>query len=236
MARLGDPGELERLQDEARRAARFVALAAHELRAPAAVLHGISTTLVERDGLDAAQTEVLHRLLHEHTGRLCLLMDQLLDLSRLDAEAVPIRRRRFPVRPRLEQLVASVAGERAREVELAVDSSLETAVDPDAFDRIVGNLVANALAHGEPPVVVQAEQLDRHFRLTVEDRGSGVAEEFAPRLFERFARDAREVAGSGLGLSIARQYAAAHGGEVLYEPASPRGARFRVVIPAPKPA
>jgi signal transduction histidine kinase len=115
-----------------------------------------------------------------------------------------------------------------------VPVGLEATVDAHAFDRIVSNLITNALRYGEPPVLVSAQQSDRHFRLIVEDRGTGVAPEFIPDLFERFTRS-REAAlrpgGTGLGLAIARSYARAHSGDLLYEPAHPRGARFQFVLP-----
>lgn len=223
---------LERLQQLDERRSRFVTLAAHELRAPATVIHGISTTLAQRDGLDARQVALLHDLLHEQTGRLVQLMDQLLDLSRLDEGAVPIERRRVRLRERIERLVAATAGSRAGEVEIRVDPELQASVDPNALDRIVGNLVSNALRYGHAPVCVAADRSDRHVRLTVEDRGPGVSPAFQPRLFERFARDTDASGGAGLGLSIAQQYAVAHGGQILYERGDPHGARFRVVLPA----
>ena len=132
--------------------------------------------------------------------------------------------------------VDSIAADRREEIELGVEPELETVVDPQAFDRIVSNLVLNALRHGMAPVRVTAEQHDRHFRLTVEDEGGGVAPEFRARLFDRFARDtsAGERDGTGLGLSIARQYATAHGGSIVYEDGERAGARFRVVLPAPR--
>ena len=168
-------------------------------------------------------------------GRLAILVDQLLDLSRLDADAVSIAPERFQVRARVEQLVASAVGTAAGRIEVEIDPELETDADPVAFDRIVSNLVTNALRYGLPPIVVDARQTDRHFRLSVEDRGAGVPLEFVPELFERFTRssDARErAAGTGLGLAIARSYAHAHRGDLLYEPAQPSGARFQLVLPA----
>ena len=206
----------------------FVALAAHELRTPVASVHGIVETMHTRgERLSEEQRGELRRMLRQQTARLRALVEQLLDLSRLDAEAVSIAPERFPALPRVEELVEAAAGERAREVEVAVSPDLEIVADPVAFDRIVTNLVTNALRYGEAPVIVRAEQRDRHFRVTVEDRGPGVAPEFVPDLFERFTRSepsrGRPV-GSGLGLAIARSYARAHRGELLYEQANPRGA------------
>jgi signal transduction histidine kinase len=107
--------------------------------------------------------------------------------------------------------------------------------DRVALERIVSNLLANAFRYGTPPVIVRAEQTDRHFRLSVEDRGHGVPAAFVPDLFERFSRSQETAAaatGTGLGLAIARSYARAHGGDLLYEDAIPRGARFLLVLPS----
>ena len=214
----------------------FVALAAHELRSPVATAGGIAETLTRRRGeLSEEQRLELENAMDTQMVRLAALVDQLLDLSRLDADAVAIEPERFHVRARVEQLVATAVGGIAGGVEVAIDPGLEAAADPVAFDRIVTNLVTNALRYGRPPIVVDARQTDRHFRLSVEDRGVGVPTEFVPDLFERFTRssDARERAtGTGLGLAIARSYAHAHRGELLYEPALPRGARFQLVLPA----
>ena len=97
------------------------------------------------------------------------------------------------------------------------------------------NLITNAFRYGDPPVVVRAECSAFDFRVTVEDRGTGVPAEFVPDLFERFTRSDRtreRATGTGLGLAIARSYARAHGGDLVYEPALPHGARFRLVLPA----
>jgi signal transduction histidine kinase len=214
---------------------QFIALASHELRSPAAVIHGIASTVYLRGhALTDEQLEKLRHTLYEQTGRLTRLVDQLLDLSRLEAAAIPIEPEPLPVRSRVQELVLTQAPERAGQVEIDVPPELEAIVDPTAFDRIVANLIGNALRYGEPPVRVEAEQRDRHFRLTVEDHGRGVAPEFIPRLFDRFSRSADAdpgKGGAGLGLAIAQSYAHAHGGELLYEDARPHGARFELVIP-----
>ncbi len=106
---------------------------------------------------------------------------------------------------------------------------LEALADPLVVERVVTNLLVNALRYGKPPVVVRAEQRDRHLRIAVEDGGPGVAEDLVPRLFERFERG-RDGDGSGLGLAIAKAYARAHGGDLIYDPAG-RGARFELFLP-----
>jgi signal transduction histidine kinase len=216
---------------------QFIALASHELRTPAAVIHGIAQTLhVRGDELSGDQLHELRRTLYEQTDRMRRLVDQLLDLSRLEANGIKIAPQSVWVRPRVEELVIMVAGDRSHDVDVEISPELEAVVDPSAFDRIVSNLIVNAFRYGSPPVSVSAEQRDRHFRLRVEDHGPGVPSEFVPRLFERFTRSeaaTKESAGAGLGLAIAKSYANAHGGDLLYQDAKPHGACFEFVLPRP---
>lgn len=213
----------------------FIALAAHELRNPVATVSGIAQTLVvRRDVLDERVRTELEDTLGAQTSRLAVLVEQLLDLSRLDAAAIRITPQPFPVRDRVEELVDDAAGARRTNVRVEIDPALKAVADPAAFDRIISNLITNALRYGEPPIVVRAERAECEFRIAVEDRGPGVPPEFVPSLFERFTRSAatRERAvGTGLGLAIARSYALAHDGDLVYEPAEPRGARFKLVLP-----
>jgi signal transduction histidine kinase len=213
----------------------FIALASHELRTPATVIYGISSTLNQRaDDLRDDQIRDLRKALFDQSERMRQLVDQLLDLSRLEARAITIEPEKFSVRRRVEELIFVLAPERANEVELDVEQELETTADVGAFDRIVSNLITNAFRYGAPPIKVSAEQRDRHFRLSVEDRGRGVNPEFVPQLFERFTRSphsATSMEGAGLGLSIAQSFAQAHGGDLIYHPAKPTGARFDLVLP-----
>jgi signal transduction histidine kinase len=217
----------------------FVALAAHELRTPMTTIHGFVTTLHHlADRLDESQKETVRDALLQQTQRMAMLVEQLLDLSRLDAEVIEITPERVDVRAEVEEIVHTAAPD-AGPVEIDVHEDTVAIIDRGALERIVTNLVTNAFRYGTPPVRVHAEQTDRHFRLSVEDRGVGVPSEFVPDLFERFTRSdgARPSAiGTGLGLAIARSYARAHGGDLMYEDAEPHGARFSLVIPMPRPA
>jgi signal transduction histidine kinase len=226
--------ELRRL-DEAK--TNFIALASHELRTPAAVIYGIGATLQLRgDELSDQQVTDLRRVLYDHSSRLRQLVDQLLDLSRLEAKAIRIRPELIQVRGHVEKLVASLVPDQAAAIELVIPVELEAVSDVAAFDRIVSNLITNAFRYGDPPVRIQAERHDRHFRLAVEDSGTGVDPEFVPQLFERFTRSeesTKSAEGAGLGLSIAQSFARAQGGDLIYKPIEPTGARFEFVLPYP---
>ena len=249
--RLFDPDDVELLQLVAARVAiaierarlheetvqldqlklNFVAIASHELRTPATSVYGVLATLAGRRGeLSPELQEELLRVGYEQADRLRRLLEELLDLSRLDAGALPVSPRPLAVRSVLEDVTATSLPEEVA-VELDVPASLAAVADPLVLERIVSNLLANAARYGTAPIRVTAEQRDRHLRIAVEDCGKGVPEELVPRLFERFARgDAAR--GSGLGLAIARSYARAHGGDLVYDPRA-AGARFELIVPQP---
>ena len=213
----------------------FIALAAHELRTPVTSVHGVVRTLDRLgDQLSDADKEELEDALRSQTERMRGLVDQLLDLSRLEADTVPIQPTRIPVRAEVEDLVAASASGREDEVEIEIPDELEALIDKTVFERVVSNLLTNALRHGSSPVVVTAAQSDNHFRLIVEDSGDGVPPQFIKDLFERFSRSDEARArglGSGLGLAIARSYARAHGGDLVHEHVQPHGARFELIVP-----
>jgi signal transduction histidine kinase len=213
----------------------FVALAAHELRTPVTTVHGFVQTLNHLgDRLDESQKDELRVALEQQTKRMASLVEQLLDLSRLDAESVDVKPQELDLRQRLEDVVAVAAGSRFADVRVEVLGPSVATVDPSILDHIVTNLVTNALRYGQAPVLVSAAVDDGQVRISVEDAGPGVAFEIEETLFERFTRAgvARDrVAGTGLGLAIARAYARAHSGDLRYERGQPAGARFVVELP-----
>jgi signal transduction histidine kinase len=212
---------------------QFAALASHELRTPVTAIYGAIQTLDAReDQLSAEHRAALRRLLSRQSKRLFELVDNLLDLSRLEADSLRIEPVEVDVRARLEDIVEVVFGE-SDNVGIDAAEDLRAVLDPRAFDRIVSNLLVNAARHGEPPVSVQARKSTEELSITVEDHGRGIAPELVSTIFDRFTRGATTSSeGAGLGLSIAQSYARAHGGALTYEPVSPHGARFQVTFPA----
>jgi signal transduction histidine kinase len=237
IAKVEQYDELQRALEELRRVDRlkdeFVAIASHELRAPIAVVHGIATTLHLRgEELQHAQVVELRQALYEQSARLHELTEQLLDLSRFDSGRMPVELRAFHPRDSVDGLLPQLAPDRLADVTVDIDPREAIVSDPVAFERVVGNLIGNALRYGEPPVLVRGGDHGGPFRLSVEDRGPGVPPDFVPQLFERFTRvDQAKRGGAGLGLAIARGFADAVGAELKYEPAEPHGACFVLVLP-----
>jgi signal transduction histidine kinase len=227
--------EKARVHEELRRVDQlkldFVAVASHELRTPATSVYGIVATLRERGHtLSAEIRQQLEDTLWSQTVRLRRLIEQLLDLSRLDSAAIDIRPEPLVLRPLVRELANAVVDPTELDVDVAIEPDFAVLADRLALERILSNLLNNAFRHGRPPVVVSAERSDRHLRIAVEDAGEGVPDELIPKLFERFERGLGGH-GTGLGLAIAKAYATAHGGDLVYEISEHGGARFELILP-----
>jgi signal transduction histidine kinase len=208
--------------------ANFVAMASHELRTPATSIYGAIATLVKRgDTLAPEAQSALLQVAYAQGERLVKLLEQLLDLSRLDARRIRIKPQPLALRSLLER-IADDCVPKGTLLELDVRGDLAVVADPLALDRIVCNLLINAQRHGRPPIHLSAEARDTHLRISVADHGAGVPESVRPHLFERFERGP-DSHGSGLGLAIARAYAQAHGGDLFYHHEHPP--RFELVVP-----
>ena len=240
IAKADQYAELETAVDELRRVDQaktdFISIASHELRTPIAVVQGVASTLHLRgDELAPEQLHELRRTMYEQAGRLSALAEQLLDLSKLDAGAVDVRPESVRPREHIDTLLPRLVPDRLKDVLIAVEPDLEVETDPRCLERIVSNLILNALEYGRPPVEVTTEPNGTGVFLVVQDHGDGVDAEFVPRLFDRFSRSDStrrgHPVGAGLGLSIAREYARAVGGDLIYEPARPTGARFKLRLP-----
>ena len=215
--------------DRARR--ELVADVSHELRTPLSALQALLENLA--DGVEPADPQALRTALAQ-TERLGRLVGQLLDLSRLEAGAVPLAPRDFGVRELLEQAAPRVrAAEGRREVRVDVEPATCTPTrDPERVHQVVANLLANAVRHAPPRqrhgsarVAAGAGRHDRGRPTT----GPGIPPEEAERVFERFARG--NDGGTGLGLAIARWIVEAHGGAIRAERGAAGGCRMVVELP-----
>jgi len=206
----------------------FVAIASHELRTPATSIYGALMTLVQRVDLPEETREELVMLAYEQSDRMRRLIEQLLDLSRLDSRAIRVAPRPIVLSSVLGGIVTGALPQ-GPPVDVDVPRDLAVVADPLVLERVVTNLLTNAVRHGAPPIRLSAIYKDSSLRISVEDTGRGVTVDLKDRLFDRFTRADAGI-GSGLGLAIARAYAQAMGGELFYREGSP-GARFELIVP-----
>ncbi len=228
----------------------FVAGVSHELRTPVAVVCSAGENLADGLVRDPAEVRLYGRTIRDEGRRLADMVEQVLDFAGISARDRRPLREAVDVAGLVRDVLAASSpaiGERAVRVETHLPPGLAVNGDPAALRRAVQNLVLNAVKYGGEArwLSVSAEAAGaarrRVVRLTVADRGLGVPREEERRIFEPFyrGRAAREagIAGSGLGLSLVRHIAEAHGGAVEVRSGEGEGSAFTLVLPCvPVPA
>src|SRR5919202_46064 len=230
-APLGGDGWLIRFVDrsEARAAEQmrvdFVANASHELRTPLSTLIGYTETLREQaDELDGATRERFLSVVHDEARRMQRVVEDLISLSRIEAEKFAAPTDAVDLKPLIEQAIGGVkriADERGSAFELDVERGLPPiAADRSEILQLLDNLITNALRYGEPgtPVGVSAHAEGPMVHLAISDEGEGIAPEHVKRVPERFYRvdpsRSRSLGGTGLGLSIVKHIVERHRGRL----------------------
>jgi signal transduction histidine kinase len=223
---------LEQLFDARR---ELVAWASHDLRAPIASLQAMLEAI--EDGLASADDYL--PTLREQVRTLSMLVDDLFELARIDAGALTLELRSTPVAPLVAsalRLLRPEADARGVALTAEIDERMEAQLAPDKIERVLFNLVTNALHHTptDGAVAVRAERRDSDLLLRVEDTGEGLPAEAPGRMFDRFWRAdlARSGSGAGLGLAIARGLVEAHGGRIWAENRPQGGACVSFTLPA----
>lgn len=220
----------------------FVANASHELRTPLTSIRGFVEALEDGAAQDSPTAQRFLGKIRTHADRMAALVEDLLELSRLESGERPPRWEEVAPAEVAEDVVASFASLAGRK-ELAlrrVDHSAPAIVtDADRLRRILENLVENAVKYtpaGGQVEVTSAPGPDGSAILEVRDDGPGIAAEHLPRIFERFYRvdkaRSRELGGTGLGLAIVKHLAEGMGATVGVESAPGKGARFTVTVPS----
>lgn len=225
-----DNTERRRMHEEQ---SHFLAVTAHELRAPVGVLAG-SAGLLEQSWAELPEAERgdLLRAMASSAGRLQRLLNDLLTASRIRSSALELDAEPFDLAAAVAQIVhAAHRFDDAADIVVDVPPGLTVLADSDRFAQMVENLLGNAIRHGEPPVTISAAADSEHVEVVVTDAGTGVPDGMRSRLFERFATSSD--GGTGLGLYIVRALARAQGGEATYR--SDDGA-FVITLPLAEPA
>lgn len=229
---ISERARLERLKSE------FVATASHELRSPLTSIKGFVELLSRSDGLDEKQREFLDVILLS-TNRLVDLVNDLLDVARIEAGQFEIHRRATDVVEAVREVATLIEPrikDKGQELDLELPRVLPPALaDPARLRQIATNLITNAHLYTPPRghIGVRLEAEEHAIVLSVSDTGRGMTEEEQEHIFDRFYRgaDGRTAPGTGLGLSVVKSLVDLHGGSITVESELDKGSLFTVRIP-----
>jgi len=249
------PTEIARLTTSFNRMARqvqatlrsqqdLVANVSHELKTPLTSIQGYSQALLDGTASDAATRKRAAVIIHEEAGRMRRLVDELLELSRLESGQVHLANELVDMAELVRDCAArfsAVAETIGGALEVHVPSTLPVMGDADRLSQVLGNLVDNALKHSRDAreggrVSLRGERRDEWVLCSVTDNGPGIPATELPRIFERFYQAeksrVRRGDGAGLGLAIAHEIVEAHGGRIFAESVEGLGTRFTIELPA----
>jgi signal transduction histidine kinase len=229
-------GELELLERSRR---DLVANVSHELKTPITAIRAHLENLA--DGIEQPDRETMQVMLNQ-TERLGRLVDQLLDLSKLESGEVPLQLEPMALATATEQVISEFSVGRAMaDISLTADvpDNLWVEADQERIHQVLFNLVDNAVRFTPPggAVTIRAWRDEDRVQIEVHDTGVGVAPEHLPRLFERFyradpARSRDDGGGTGIGLAIARSIVEGHGGRITAASQPGNGSTFTFDLPA----
>ena len=219
----------------------FVANVSHEFRTPLTAIQGFAETLQAGAMNDPENRDRFLGIIVEHSRRLARLTEDLLMLSKMDADRLELELRRIPVGPFVESCIET-STPRARDKDLKLFVNLAERVPDISGDRrrlteVLQNLLDNAIQYTPAggQIMVTASPKNGEVIFTVSDTGIGIPQADQPRIFERFYRvdvaRSREVGGTGLGLSIAKHLVETHGGRIWVDSEVGRGSQFHFSVP-----
>ena len=237
-----DMSEFEKLSHMKR---DFISVINHELRTPlTSVVGSLSLLAAGAAGDLPAKAQKLVAMAERNTSRLGRLINDILDLDKIESNALQLRLQTHSARKLLEEaLSANEAGAQTKHIELRLEYAVDDhdplllQTDADRFQQVMSNLLSNAIKFSPPDsaVKVTARREESRLRVGVRDWGAGIPDEFRPRIFQRFSQaenpQTRTTEGSGLGLSIAKAIVEKMGGEIDFHSTPMRGTLFYFYLP-----
>lgn len=217
----------------------FLSNVSHELRTPLTSIVALAETLEAGALDDRENNRRFLGIIQKNAARMHRLIDDILELSAIEAGNVKLRPETIPVRPLVEDIISSVAATAAsRKITIRNLVSADTQVfaDPHRLMQMLTNLIDNAIKFNrEGGTVSITSSSNGNDEISVEDTGEGIPSHHLDRLFERFYRvdraRSRELGGTGLGLAIVKHLAKSHGGEVSVDSRFGEGTKFTIELP-----
>jgi two-component system sensor histidine kinase ResE len=218
----------------------FIANVSHELRTPIAMLQGYSEAIVDDVAATDEEKKELAKVIYDESLRMGRLVNDLLDLARMEAGHLTLHHEQVPLKPYIERIIhkfQALAKEKGVHLLVEMNDELIVSFDPDRIEQVLTNLIDNALRHtdegGEVRVIVDTDE--EVVRISVQDSGSGIPEEDLPFVFERFYKAdkarTRGRSGTGLGLAIAKNIVDAHKGTIAVHSKLGEGTTFTFTLP-----
>ncbi|MFC1622313.1 sensor histidine kinase [Patescibacteria group bacterium] len=231
-----DEHEINRLRDD------FIAMMVHELRAPLSVIKGTSDLLLKEENLSGEQKDDLLAQVKDSSKDMLQTVNDLLDISRIEAGRLEIDPKRQDINKLLEEesdYYMAVFQKKDVNVSILLGENIpKVNFDQDGVKRVMSNLLSNALKFTEPggSVVITSRNIDnKSVEVGVSDTGRGIPEDMKGKLFNKFvqveAEDGEKGKGSGLGLVIAKGIIEAHGGSIWIEDNKPKGTKLLFTLP-----
>jgi len=228
--------ELEKLRSD------FIANVSHELRTPISMLQGYAEAIVDDIVQDEQEQTEIIRIIYDESQRMGRLVNDLLDLARMESGNITLYEDVFPINPTFERITQKfVQRGREKNIDVSFESTFTNEatllVDQDRIEQVLTNLIDNAIRHtpNGGHVKVLVDQQVNFARIRVQDDGAGIPKEDLPYVFERFYKAdkarTRGKAGTGLGLAIARNIVEAHKGRILVESTVDVGTTFIFYLP-----
>ncbi|GGZ23127.1 PAS domain-containing sensor histidine kinase [Streptomyces avidinii] len=219
--------------------AELIATVAHELRSPLTSVKGFTATLLAKwERFTDDQKRLMLETVDADANRVTRLIAELLDISRIDSGRLEVRRQPVDIATAVGRHVQALTanGQAPERFLVSVSRPLpDLWADPDKIDQILGNLLENAVRHGEGTVTIGVSPHEKGTAVTVSDEGPGIPEESMGRVFTRFWRGSKR-GGTGLGLYIVKGIVEAHGGTITVGRGPGGGAEFRFILPVSAPA
>lgn len=226
-----------RAEDLARQRSAFVSAVSHELRTPLTTIR-MHAEMLEDDLVDDARRPRVYREIATESVRLSRLVENVLEISRLEEGRRPLRLQRGDLAAHVREVALGqgpFVESRGSTLALRADAAVEAAFDAQALEQIVVNLIDNAVKYAPGEIEVEVQATPERALVRVLDRGPGIPEAERERVFERFHRVERAESahkpGTGIGLSLVRELARAHGGDASARAREGGGCELRVELP-----